>query len=54
VDVRFVAPVTPTRRLIYRASEIRRDGTLLRYEVDALVDRTVVARGTLTVAETRR
>jgi 3-hydroxyacyl-[acyl-carrier-protein] dehydratase len=51
VDVRFVEPVRPGARLEYRVAELRRDGKIVRYQVDAHARGVVVARGALTVVE---
>lgn len=53
IDIRFTAPVFPGSRLDYAAVEISANDTVLRYDVEALVDNTPVARGKLTLALSR-
>lgn len=53
IDIRFTAPVFPGSRLDYTAVEIFADETVLRYDVEAVVDGSPVARGKLTLALSR-
>ncbi len=48
-DVRFVEPVRPGARLDYVATEALTQGHVMRFEVEALVERRPVARGALIV-----
>ena len=54
VDVKLLGPVFAGQRLDYRATLVRDLGEMMRFEVDASVDGTTVARGTMTGARLRR
>ena len=53
IDIRFTAPVFPGSRLDYLVVEVHAEDAALRYDVEALVDGSPVARGKLTLSRGR-
>jgi len=53
IDVRFTSPVFPASRLDYVVVEVGAHEAAMRYEVEALVDGSLVAKGRLTLSRAR-
>jgi 3-hydroxyacyl-[acyl-carrier-protein] dehydratase len=53
IDVRFTSPVFAGNRLEYLVTETHADDAAMRYEVEAVVEGTSVARGRLTLSRAR-
>jgi 3-hydroxyacyl-[acyl-carrier-protein] dehydratase len=51
VDIKFLAPVLAGQRLDYSTVLTHRENNLVRFEVEAFVDRIPVARGRMTAVE---